>query len=93
MQAFEEQIAQLSFWKHNTQQRLLEFEQENGGLKQRLQHFFTEDDSGASICRIFRAHACVQKPGYRFSIVTQSHIKCTEPHPGCVPLQKLSRTL
>ncbi|EIE18515.1 hypothetical protein COCSUDRAFT_49237 [Coccomyxa subellipsoidea C-169] len=45
LKAFEEQISQLSFWKQSTQQRVLGLEKENGGLKQRLQQFLTEDDS------------------------------------------------
>ncbi len=43
-QAFEEQIAQLSFWKQSTQKRQLDLESENDGLKQRLQRFLGDDE-------------------------------------------------
>ena len=58
MQAFEEQISQLSFWKHSTQQHVLDLERNNEGLKQRLQQFLREEDSGetsSALCRL-RAH-------------------------------------
>lgn len=42
-QAFEEQIAQLSFWKQSTQKCQLDLEKENDGLKQRLQRFLGDD--------------------------------------------------
>ena len=71
MQAFEEQISQLSFWKHNAQQHLLELEEENGGLKQRLQHVLSEDDNGANHLRMV-----VAAPASACQLVTQYVLPC-----------------